>query len=252
MLQEGARRLLLAERPVAATLNPTVLIASAQSVLRHRWRRGLQDRFRIVEAKTHGDLDRSLLRLSPEVLVGDAALLPIDGIGAIWRWSIVTTVLLMVETPDAAEAVCLLKAGAKGYCHRESGVAVIRKAVDVVKQGGVWIDSRVAARLVEELRSAEDLRRTPRGSAAGALGNLTSREREVALLVADGARNKEIAGLLRITEATVKAHLTAVFRKLELRDRLHLGLLLAAPAKEKKLVVWALHPALESTASRRR
>lgn len=230
MLREGAR-----QRRLAASIHSTVLIASPQPALRERWRGGLQDRFRILEVKAHGDLERSVLRLSPDVLLGDAELLPIDGIGAVRRWSLATTVLLMVSMLDAAEAVSLLKAGAKGYCHRESGAAVVRKAVDVVKQGGVWIDSRIAARLVEELRSVEDLRRAPRGSDAGALGHLTSREREVALLVADGARNKEIAGLLRITEATVKAHLTAVFRKLELRDRLHLGLLLAAPAKDERL-----------------
>jgi DNA-binding NarL/FixJ family response regulator len=214
--------------------NPTLLIATPQAVLRDRWRRGLQERFRILEVAGYRDLARSVIRLSPDVLVVDAVVLPIDGIGAVRRWSLASTVLLMVGTLDAAETISLLKAGAKGYCQRESGVALVRKAVDVVKEGGVWIDGRVAARLVEELRLVEDLRRTSRGSVAGALEDLTSREREVALLVADGARNKEIASLLCITEATVKAHLTSVFRKLELRDRLHLGLLLAVPAKDRK------------------
>ena len=212
----------------------TILIASPRAVLRYRWRRALQDRFRILEVGEYRDLEKSVVRLNPDVLVGDAVMLPIDGIGAVRRWSLVTTVLLIARRLDAGEAVSLLKAGAKGYCDRNTGGALVRKAVDVVKEGGVWIDSGVAAKLVDELRLTENRQRTSQRSVARAFDNLTAREREVALLVADGARNKEIAHLLRITEATVKAHLTTVFRKLELRDRLHLGLLLAVPAKDGK------------------
>ena len=56
------------------------------------------------------------------------------------------------------------------------------------------------------------------------LDRLTPREREIAQLIGGGASNKEIAGRLNITEATVKAHLTAIFRKLGLSDRLGLAL----------------------------
>src|SRR2546425_906706 len=61
----------------------------------------------------------------------------------------------------------------------------------------------------------------------GSLDGLTFREREIAQLIGGGARNKEISSRLNITEATVKKHLTAIFRKLKLSDRLCLGLFLA-------------------------
>ena len=58
---------------------------------------------------------------------------------------------------------------------------------------------------------------------------LTPREREIAFLIGAGASNKQIAGRLRVGEGTVKAHLTAIFRKLGFSDRLQLGLFLVNP-----------------------
>ena len=181
----------------------------------------------MVEAGRHSDLESSIACSRPNALVLDVLLLPVDGIGTISRWSPVTKVLLMVGAPDEAEAVSVLKAGARGYCPRDSGIALVRQAVDVVQEGGIWIEGRVAARLVAELRSTESQPRNGNVPVIGGLDGLTSREYDVARLIACGARNKEIATRLHITEATVKAHLTAVFRKFGLTDRLHLGLLLS-------------------------
>jgi len=65
-------------------------------------------------------------------------------------------------------------------------------------------------------------------AAAGRLLYLTEREREIAALVGNGGTNKQIARQLDISERTVKAHLTGIFRKLGVADRLKLALLLAA------------------------
>lgn len=86
---------------------------------------------------------------------------------------------------------------------------------------------KAAWRPVSELRSTESQPSNANVPVIGELDGLTSREYDVARLIACGARNKEIATRLHITEATVKAHLTAVFRKFGLTDRLHLGLLLS-------------------------
>ena len=60
------------------------------------------------------------------------------------------------------------------------------------------------------------------------MDRLTDREREILHLLADGASNKEIAIALNVTVATIKAHLTKMFRKLDQPDRLHLALYAAA------------------------
>jgi DNA-binding NarL/FixJ family response regulator len=181
----------------------------------------------VVEADKSSDLETRIARSRPNALVLDVLLLPVDGIGALSRWSPVANVLLMVGAPDEAEAVSVLKAGVTGYCPRDGGIALVRQAVDVVQKGGIWIEGRVAARLVAELRSIEDQRKNADVQASGGLDVLTTREHDVARLIACGARNKEIASRLHITEATVKAHLTAVFRKVGLSDRLQLGLLVS-------------------------
>jgi DNA-binding NarL/FixJ family response regulator len=64
-----------------------------------------------------------------------------------------------------------------------------------------------------------------RRAAADRLSMLTRREQEVARAVANGSSNKEVARQLGITERTVKAHIGAVFQKLNARDRLHLALI---------------------------
>jgi len=207
--------------------NRVILIASPWADSRRRWRRGLADRFKVEEVGTYPNLEASIARFEPDALILDVSLLPIDGIGAVRRWSLVTKVLLVGGTSDETEVLSVWRAGAKGYCQRDSDPSLLRKAVDMVQNGEVWIGGRLAASLLEEPRLVDSQRRSPTGPPSGSLDGLTSRECEVARLVGGGARNKEIASELRITEATVKAHLTAVFRKLALSDRLHLGLLLA-------------------------
>ena len=66
----------------------------------------------------------------------------------------------------------------------------------------------------------------PERSSRNSSGYLTEREREIAPLIRSGATNKEIANRLGITEATVKSHLTDIFRKLGISDRLGLASLL--------------------------
>lgn len=216
-----------------ARRRPIVLIASPSADVRRQWRRGLEGAFQIFEGSRYPGLEDDLLRIRPDALLVDAALLPIDGIGTVRRWSLVTKVLLLVDALDEAEAISVLKAGARGYRRKNGSVGLVRQAVKTVQRGGVWVEERVAARLVEEVRSNEHHGRTAHVAASGVLDGLTSREREVARFVADGARNKQIASQLHITEATVKAHLTAVFRKLGLPDRLHLGLRLSQREDER-------------------
>jgi two-component system, NarL family, nitrate/nitrite response regulator NarL len=206
--------------------SPALLIASPSHDVRRRWRRWLEGRFRVVEAARYSDLESGIAVSRPNALLLDVLLLPVDGISALSRWGPVTKVLLMVGEPNEAEAVAVLKAGARGYCPRASGAALVREAVDVVQKGGIWIENRVMAPLVAEPQSTESQASHPNLRASALLEGLTSREIDVARLIACGARNKEIATRLNITEATVKAHLTAVFRKFGLSDRLHLGLFL--------------------------
>ncbi|HAN68504.1 MAG TPA: hypothetical protein DCQ70_08435, partial [Halieaceae bacterium] len=116
-----------------------------------------------------------------------------------------------------------LNAGAVGYCHLESAPEQLREVGLVVAHGGLWMPAELVQRLV-----ALSVRTQPASDVAGVnLEVLTPRERDVARHVAQGASNREVAAALDITERTVKAHLSAVFEKLAVRDRVQLALVMS-------------------------
>jgi two-component system nitrate/nitrite response regulator NarL len=129
-------------------------------------------------------------------------------------------VVTMSATPTEAEAFQMLNAGAAGYCHVEAAPEQLREIGQVVAHGGIWMPPELIQRLLKL-----SLRVVPNEiSAEPELNELTARELMVAEQIATGASNREIAETLDITERTVKAHLSAIFEKLEVRDRVQLAL----------------------------
>jgi DNA-binding NarL/FixJ family response regulator len=98
--------------------------------------------------------------------------------------------------------------------------------VDAVLRGELWIRRTLTPRLLDELGARLREESEGRREAVARLQALTRREREIADLVGNGESNKEIARRLDITERTVKAHLTEIFRKLRIADRLKLALVI--------------------------
>lgn len=128
------------------------------------------------------------------------------------------------DIPGDQEGREAFAAGARGYCNAHAQPAVLRQVAAVVLQGGMWIGEDFMQRLIAVANTVP----ATEFKAPAALdweSKLTDREQQVALEVARGASNKEIAKRLGITERTVKMHLGAVFAKLEVRDRLQLSLL---------------------------
>jgi DNA-binding NarL/FixJ family response regulator len=129
---------------------------------------------------------------------------------------------------NGKEAVSAFKAGVKGYCHKDINPFFLKKAVELIQKGEVWVGRKTISHLLSELTShTVNRQKDPPNLSKVCLDYLTRREHQVALLVGDGAHNKEIARRLNISERTVKAHLTAIFQKLQIPDRLRLGLFVA-------------------------
>ena len=116
-----------------------------------------------------------------------------------------------------------LAAGAAAYCNGHAAPAVLQQVAAVVQNGGVWIGEGLMKRLLAA--SAALLSKRP-GDGDAWRSTLTAREQEVAVAVAGGASNKEIARQLDITERTVKFHVSALLEKLGARDRLQLSLII--------------------------
>lgn len=129
-------------------------------------------------------------------------------------------VVAMVGVPAEGEANTFLSAGVHGYCHVEAAAEQLREIALVVEHGGLWMPPELLQRFLALSTRAMP----PAVPQEHTLNSLTSRELMVAEQVARGASNREIAEALEITERTVKAHLSAIFEKLEVRDRVQLAL----------------------------
>jgi len=141
-----------------------------------------------------------------------------------------TRVVVLTGDPRPSEAIDLIKAGAKGYCASNIGAALLCKAARVVSGGEIWIGRKLLPVLFDEfVRTANDstaIGEMPSNHAAATnlFMGLSPREREITSLVASGQQNKLISNKLQISEKTVKAHLTTIFRKLGVEGRTQLAL----------------------------
>jgi len=163
-------------------------------------------------------------RLHPDVVVMDIRMPEMGGveatrtIAADGRWS--ETRVLVLTTFDADEYVVeAIRAGASGFLLKDVTPADFVKAIRVVASGNALLAPSVTARLLgrfARLPIPADERH------ADALHELTEREREVLILVAQGLSNAEIAEHLTLAEPTVKTHVSHLLLKLDQRDRAQL------------------------------
>lgn len=205
-----------------------ILIASSITTVRRRWRQALQGLYPLHEVAGLEALKLALAELKPNVLLLDLdipGLHRTEGVAALRKPHPATHILVFSEILDENEELRALKLGVKGYCAKTLEAPLLVKAVELVQKGEIRVRRDLIPRLIAELTSLK--------ASAGELltdqtdhhlDALSPREQEIARLVAAGANNKHIAAQLDITERTVKAHLSAVFRKLEVSDRLKLAL----------------------------
>ena len=166
-----------------------------------------------------GDLAKQIAASVPSVILFDLGPRPDDsGLATVSALSGLAKTIVLAGTDDDGVAVQALKAGAAGFCLRDTPAELLRRAVQLVEAGEIWVSRRVMVRLIEELA----LRAAVTPALAGG-EQLTPRERELVRLVADGASNKEIARRCAISIKTVKTHLTSIFKKLGLTTRLELA-----------------------------
>lgn len=139
-------------------------------------------------------------------------------------------VVVLSPMPYDAEGLRAINLGAHGYTHLHAMPELLREVGRAVQGGALWIGPELVDRIVAATRDL--LGRA--GAVATATGTLTdlsalsARENQVAQIVAEGKSNKEVARLLKISERTVKAHMSAIFEKLGVRDRVQLVLRLSA------------------------
>jgi DNA-binding NarL/FixJ family response regulator len=110
-----------------------------------------------------------------------------------------------------------MMAGAMGVVLKEHAAEVLIKAIQKVHQGEVWLDRSLLGGVLDEMTKEADV-----DPEKARIANLTERERAVIALIAEGLKNKQIGQRLFISETTVTHHLSSIFSKLGVSDRLEL------------------------------
>ncbi len=129
-------------------------------------------------------------------------------------------ILIVGPEQPVAVQIAALKQGARGYFNEDLPLEKLCVAIHLILQGEVWVERHLISELIDEMNHAPKIDDAHRKAA----DSLSPKEREVATLVSHGATNKMIARKMNITERTVKAHLTTIFQKMNLPDRLSLAI----------------------------
>jgi DNA-binding NarL/FixJ family response regulator len=205
-----------------------ILLASSSEDLLTSWKRGVHGNARIFCVQRIDSLRAALQQIKPKILLLDYDLAGLDGapgIAILNKFSPESKIIVFsFALSDDAEWE-LFKSGVRGCCRKDIEPKQIDTVIGAIQQGELWIRRTLTCRLLDELGLIALEKNQIKQAAKDLLANLTRREHEIAALVGNGESNKQIAQRLAITERTVKAHLSEIFRKLDVADRLKLALI---------------------------
>ena len=197
-----------------------VLVADDQEIVRTGLRMILdaQPGIEVVGEAANGREAVDLAReLKPDVCLFDVRMPELDGIEAT-RQLADTTAVVVITTFDLDEYVHgALKAGARGFLLKDAGPELLAQAIRSAANGDALIAPSVTARLLEAFAPSQ----TP---PAQPTEQLTAREEDVLVRVAQGRTNAEIADELYISLSTTKTHLASLMDKLKARNRVELAM----------------------------
>jgi DNA-binding NarL/FixJ family response regulator len=172
--------------------------------------------FTVIEAGTFDGLLESIVEDCPDIALIDLGLPPHGGVAAVeklaGRCSTYTIVWSFEPTQEAV--LDAVRAGAHGFLRKEISADGLVRALRGVVQGEAPLSRDLATLMIDALHGLDE-----RSRARDRAAVLSLREREVLELVAQGARNKDIAHELTISEFTVKRHVQNILHKLELPSR---------------------------------
>lgn len=192
------------------------------------WRRGLvdSDGAAVLFDNLACVLD-DVAQIKPEVLLLDYELVGLNEFSSLRNICTQTKTIVIGNAISEEVEWELLKAGIRGCCRNDVEPKFLNQVVTAVQDGELWIRRTLTCRLIDELGKTTAKNRIYQAS-VGLLNKLTQREYDIAVRVGNGESNKQIAKFCAISERTVKAHLTVVFQKLGVSDRLNLALVLSA------------------------
>jgi DNA-binding NarL/FixJ family response regulator len=203
-----------------------ILIADDHVIFRHGLKDLLADQqeFRVVgEAGDGAEALKLIAKHQPDLLLLDLRMPAVSGMDVLRiladSRSKVRTIILTVALGND-EIPTALRLGARGFVVKDSDVATLFKSIKAVMRGEYWINSTGVSSPDEVLKIVTNSKKTNKSNRFG----LSHREIEIVRAVSSGLTNRDIAKHLAISEHTVKHHITAIFDKLGVYNRLELAL----------------------------
>ncbi len=194
-----------------------VLLADDHTVVRHGLRDLLQrEGFCVVAEAADG---REAIRLAqtckPDIAILDLSMPMLNGVDAgreILRCSPLTGLVLLTVHTEDPYVVSALRAGIRGYVLKNQAASELIQAIQEVAKGSIYLSPRVSTVLLQAFSSRGGPVRDP----------LTTREREVLQLIAEGKTTKEVAVLLGVSVKTAESHRARIMDKLNIHDTANL------------------------------
>ncbi|MET9296492.1 response regulator transcription factor [Streptomyces sp. NPDC003077] len=177
----------------------------------------------VAEAADGDEAVEAVRRYRPDVAVLDIQMPRLDGIAATARIhrEVPGTAVAMLTTFGEDDFIArALREGAGGFLLKAGDPRELIAGVHAVAAGGAYLSRKVAARVVAGLNTG----RLAAGASRYPVDRLTERERDVLALLGGGLSNAEIGARLHLVEGTVKAHVSAIFGKLGVRNRVEAAL----------------------------
>lgn len=193
---------------------PRILLGDDHAIILDGLRRILEPHFEIVGTAEDGRaLVAAALKLRPDMVVADISMPLLNGIEAarqIRKAQPQTKVIFLTMHPDAAYATEAFRAGASGYVLKNSAASELVTAIQEALKGRTYLTPLVAKDAIASWVQTPGQPEMPSGS-------LTSRQREILQLVAEGRSAKDIATILNISPRTVEFHKYRIMEALGLR-----------------------------------
>jgi len=208
---------------------PVILVASNNTLLTDKITSVLVEAFSLEFTTSTSALGTLIRQTNPHLVMLDPALCNgtlIETITDAINQATLTRIIILEDDENMpVDQLGLFKTGVQGFLSHTITSTLLLKAAHAVCNGEIWVPRQLITKLIGEL-ARDSSAGTHTFSFAGnsSIEHLTPRERQVAEMVHSGGNNKTIARKLDISERTVKAHLSAIFRKLDIENRLHLAL----------------------------